>query len=184
MLIWLVFQFPIVNIMTPFSLQVYSQRNLKHMIASAEASLTESSGSGPKSLVPGVCTPSHLSATVRQYINELEGPSFSYVPLFGPETTVLIRNVLTAAAQAKANLRSSQIQQQQDSAEKTGGSWLVRLFHWFLNPAGSIGGEDNGEEIKKALGHLESASAQLAAFFDVRIDNFLIIDYIFNSGPF
>ena len=111
MLIWLVFQFPIVNIMTPFSLQVYSQRNLKHMIASAEASLTESSGTGPKSLVPGVCTPSHLSATVRQYINELEGPSFSYVPLFGPETTVLIRNVLTAAAQAKANLRSSQIQQ-------------------------------------------------------------------------
>lgn len=136
------------------------------MIASAEASVSDASGGAAKGSPSS--SSSQLSVLVRQFVNELEGPSVDYVALFGPETTMLARNVLLAAARAKAELRLSQLREHQAGAAQAGRLGFVgRLRQWLAAPAAGAGGEDNGEEISKTLNHLEQASNQLAEFFNV-----------------
>lgn len=126
------------------------------MIAAAEESLTA-----------GLMTKgsSHLSVIVRQSINELESPSFTYTPLFGLETALQVRMVMTAAARAKANLKYSTRVEPVEKKEQRWWPWLIDI----LTYSAPTSSDENGEEAKKAINHLESASAQLAAFFDVSV---------------
>ena len=105
---------------------------------------------------------SHIAVSVRQYINDLENPSFNYVPLFGQETTLQIRTILALAARTKSNLRLST--QPVTTGKKQ--STLTRIIDWFMI-SGSTNSEENVEDIKKTLSHLEQSSSQLAALFDV-----------------
>lgn len=136
---------------------MYSQRNLKEMIAVAERSLGDGIAS-PKS-----GTSSQIAVCVRQFINDLENPSFNFIPLFGQETTMHIRLVLLAAAKAKAHLRKSL----QPEPKRESSSFWSSVCDWISSP-GTVGGDENSEELKKSLNHLEQASAQLSALFDVR----------------
>ncbi len=125
------------------------------MITIAERSLGDgmSSKSG---------TNSQIAVSVRQYINDLENPSFNYVPLFGQETTLQIRTILSLAARTKSSLRHSL--QPASVAKKQ--HFLARVVDWFMitGPASS---DENIEETKKTLSHLEQSSSQLATLFDV-----------------
>lgn len=142
--------------------QVYSQKNLKEMIASVESSLADGmpvSKSGSSS---------QMAAIVRQSINEFENPSFNYVPLFGQETVFGVRNLLSAVALAKANLKSVE-----PVEEKSHGLWS-RIREWFMY-SGPASPDENGEEAKKAINHLELASTQFAKFFDVSSSKFYVL---------
>jgi hypothetical protein len=136
-------------------MQVYSQRNLKEMISVAERSLSE----GLSASKSGSST--HIAVSVRQYINDLENPSFNYVSLFGQETTLQIRTILACSAKVKSNLRLATLPV---TGKKQGT--FSRLCDWLMI-SGSTTSDENGEDLKKALNHLEQSSAQLAAFFDV-----------------
>ena len=109
---------------------------------------------------------SQMGITVRQFVNELENPSFVYLPLFSQETISNILALLRAAAQAKTDLRSLQVESTAQKVATTG--FFNQLRQWFAVPS-LLGTEENGEELKKTIGYLESASDQLAALFDVRI---------------
>ena len=128
------------------------------MISIAERSL----GEGMSASKSG--SNSQIAISVRQYINDLENPSFNYVPLFGQETTLQIRTILTSAAQTKANLRYSM--QPITTGKKQG--ILARISDWFMitGPASS---DENGDEAKKTISHLDQASSQLATLFDVSL---------------
>ncbi len=132
-------------------MQVYSQKNVKEMILQAENSQTNGSSTHSSS---------QMAVIVRQSINDLESPSFNYAPLFGQEITCYVRTVLMAAAQAKTNLRIS------EPVENRTQGWWARIYEWFIN-SGPVFPDENGEEAKKALGHLELASSQLASLFEV-----------------
>lgn len=127
------------------------------MISSAEGSLETSTKYESSS---------YLSVSVRQHINDLESTSFSYPPLFGQESVLAVRNLLSAAAHAKTRLRRSQADQ---SHQKSVTIWS-RIRDWFL--VTPVQSDDNGAELAKALNHLEVSSAQLATFFDVRSHSF------------
>ncbi len=137
-------------------MQVYSQRNLKEMISVAERSLNEGISASKSG------SSSHVAVSVRQYINDLENPSFNYVPLFGQETTLQIRTILACSARVKSNLRLATLPVTLGKKQST-FSWLC---DWLMI-SGSTTSDENGEDIKKALNHLEQSSAQLATFFDV-----------------
>ncbi|XP_057372003.1 sphingomyelin phosphodiesterase 4-like [Daphnia carinata] len=138
--------------------KVYSQRNLKEMISIAERSLSDSLSPSKSGISP------HIAVNVRQYINDLENPSFNYVPLFGQETTLQIRTILACSARVKSNLRQSI--QPEKLGKKRG--LLTWLSDWFML-SGSSSSDENGEDLKKALIHLEQSSSQLAALFEVEI---------------
>lgn len=110
---------------------------------------------------------SQIGITVRQFVNELENPSFIFLPLFGQETISNILTLLRAAAQAKTDLRSLQLESTAQKVAATG--YFEQMRQWFSVP-GLLSTEENGEELKKTIGHLENASDQLAALFDVCID--------------
>lgn len=126
------------------------------MIAIAE----RSPGDGLASPKSGIN--SHLAVCVRQFINELENPSYSFTPLFGQETTMQIRLVLLAAARAKARLRQSL----QPEPKKESSNIWSKVGDWFSS-SGLESGDENSEELNKSLNHLEQASAQLSFLFDV-----------------
>ena len=86
---------------------MYSQKNLKEMITNAENSLDAAASNKP-------CGSSQMGITVRQFINELENPSFIYLALFAQETVSNIHTLLRSAAQAKTDLRSLQIESMQE----------------------------------------------------------------------
>lgn len=109
-----------------------------------------------------------MAVIIRQSINELESPSFSYVPLFGQETAFNVRIVLTAAARAKAVLRCSEPEE-----SKGRQSIWSRISEWFMYSVPAYP-DENGEDVNKTLNHLDMASTQLAALFDVmKADPFL-----------
>lgn len=141
-------------------MQVCSQRNLKEMISLAERSLTESLSASKSGIS------SHIAVNVRQYINDLENPSFNYIPLFGQETIPQIRTILTCSARVKSNLRLS-IQPETLGKKRSILSWLS---DWLML-SGSSNSDENGEDLKKALNHLEQSSSQLAALFEVILLN-------------
>lgn len=124
-------------------------------------------GNAERSLGDGLTSPksgssSQIGIGVRQFINELESPSFNFVPLFGQDTTMQIRLVLLAAARAKASLRQSL----QPEPKNEPSNFWAKVVDWFSS-SGATGTDENGEELKKSLNHLEQASAQLSALFDV-----------------
>ena len=107
---------------------------------------------------------SQMAIAVRQFVNELENPSFSFLPLFSQETISNILALLRAAAQAKTDLRSLQAE---STAQKVAAAgFLEQLRQWFTVPS-LLGNEENGDELKKTIGYLENASDQLAVLFDV-----------------
>ena len=110
-----------------------------------------------------------MAVNIRQSINELESPSFSYVPLFGQETALNVSVVLASAARAKADLRCSEPEE-----GKTPQSLWARISEWFMY-SGPAYPDENGEDAKKSLNHLEMASAQLAALFDVTSQVFFFL---------
>ena len=129
------------------------------MIANAELSLSDSfslskSGGGGSS---------QMGITVRQFVNELESPSFVFLPLFGQETILHIHTLLRAAVQAKTNLRSFLV----EPVDHKVSGIFAQLRDWF-SITGLNHSEENGEEIKKTLNHLELASDQLSKLFDVK----------------
>ena len=126
------------------------------MISVAERSLSEGLSASKSG------SSSHIAVSARQYINDLENPSFNYVPLFGQETTLQIRTILSCSAKAKSNLRLS-TQPVTLGKKQSTLSWLC---DWLMI-SGSTTSDENGEDVKKALNHLEQSSAQLAALFDV-----------------
>nr|CAH0109542.1 unnamed protein product [Daphnia galeata] len=138
--------------------KVYSQRNLKEIISVAERSLSDGLSASKSG------SSSHIAVSVRQYINDLENPSFNYVPLFGQETTLQIRTILSCSARAKSNLRLSTLPVTLGKKQST-FSWLC---DWLMN-SGCTTSDENGEDVKKALNHLEQSSTQLALLFDVEI---------------
>merc|ERR1712135_222265 len=140
--------------------KVYSQKNLKEMIRTAENSLDDGVSTSKSS------GSSQMGITVRQFVNELENPSFVYLPLFSQETISNILALLRAAAQAKTDLRSLQVESTAQKVATTG--FFNQLRQWFAVPS-LLGTEENGEELKKTIGYLESASDQLAALFDVEV---------------
>ena len=135
---------------------------MKEMIAVAERSL----GDGLPMSKSGGSSTCHVAVSVRQFINELENPSFQFSPLFGQETTVHVRTVLNAAARAKSALRQMQVNEK--PAEKKTQGWWATVVDWFTY-SGPANSEENGEDIKKALNYLDQASNQLATIFDVEI---------------
>lgn len=136
---------------------MYSQKNLKEMISTAELSLGDGMPMAKSS------SASHIAVLVRQYVNELENPSFVLVPLFGQETTLQVRAILSSAAAAKASLRSSTASEAQDNKDK---GWFAKFCEWFAS-SGTLVTDENAEEVKKTLHYLDQASCQLAALFDV-----------------
>lgn len=141
-----------------YQMQVYSQRNLKEIISVAERSLSDGLSASKSG------SSSHIAVSVRQYINDLENPSFNYVPLFGQETTLQIRTILSCSARAKSNLRLSTLPVTLGKKQST-FSWLC---DWLMN-SGCTTSDENGEDVKKALNHLEQSSTQLALLFDVSL---------------
>ena len=132
--------------------KVYSQRNVKEMIAVAESS-TKSGSLSP------------IAASVRQCINDLENPSFNYSSLFGQETALQIRMILASAARVKSGLRHSLLPV---STGKKRRNVLAAISDWLLlTGSASAGCDDNIEETKRTLNHLEQSSAQLSCLFDV-----------------
>ena len=152
--------------------KVYSQKNLKEMIAVAERSL----GDGLPMSKSGGSSACHVAVSVRQFINELENPSFQFVPLFGQETTVHVRTVLAAAARAKSALRQMEVVEK-PAEKKVKGIWAT-VVDWFTY-SGPTGADENTEDVKKALNYLDQASTQLAAIFDV-INASLTISFFYS----
>lgn len=131
------------------------------MISVAERSLGEGMSTSKSSS-------SQIAVSVRQYINELENPSFNYVPLFGQETALQIRVILASTERAKSCLRKLTL-------PVTGGrqqNFFTRITDWLMI-SGPVSADENGEEIKKTLSQLEQSSFQLSALFDVSLLQFL-----------
>jgi len=140
--------------------KVYSQKNLKEMMKTAENSLDDGVSASKST------GSSQMAIAVRQFVNELENPSFSFLPLFSQETISNILALLRAAAQAKTDLRSLQAE---STAQKVAAAgFLEQLRQWFTVPS-LLGNEENGDELKKTIGYLENASDQLAVLFDVEV---------------
>lgn len=127
------------------------------MISIAERSLSE----GISASKSGT---SQIAVSVRQYINDLENPSFNYVPLFGQETALQIREILASAQSAKSRLSQSQLSEPAIMKEKQ--NIFSRISDWLMITY-PVNADENEEEVKKTLNYLDQSSSRLSVLFDV-----------------
>ncbi|XP_014666668.1 PREDICTED: sphingomyelin phosphodiesterase 4-like isoform X2 [Priapulus caudatus] len=149
--------------------KVFSQTNLNIMIQQAEGALCDAS----HSLRHGGYSPGYLgspvaaghagtAAALRMQFSELEGHGFQYQPLFSPECSDMIQQLLDNIQQARAANEQAAVAYQKSQNQ----SWLTWLF------------SDNGyyddfspNEAKRTDVHLAHAAEHLCTMFNVENDS-------------